>query len=490
MSENINQLKKYLNKIEDLNHTNALLEWDHQVNMPTSAEEERSELMATITEISHNLETSDELGRMIYDLEKELVNSDEESDDVALVKVAKRNFERQSKIPTDLVVEFSKTTGNAFSKWQYAKENNDFNHFAPDLKKIVELSKSIAECFSPYDHIYDPLLDQYEPGMKTIEVKEIFESIRPLQVDLIKEISEKSQVDESFLKQLFDVTKQWDVVMLIADKFGLPWDRSRQDQSTHPFTISFGQNDVRITTKIQEELPLSGLFGTMHEVGHAFYELGFDPKFRRTPLSSSCSAGFHESQSRLWENLIGRSKTFWHYFYPTFQNHFSSQLGNVSLDTFYKAINKVEPSLIRTEADEATYNLHIMIRFEIEMGLMDGSVDVKDLPELWNSLMKDYLNIIPDNDKNGVLQDIHWSWGMIGYFPTYALGNILSVQLWNKMVTEKPEIHDKILIGEFSVVREWLQQNVQKFGAKYYPQELIKRVTGTSIDPKPYINGL
>lgn len=490
MTEKIIQLKEILNKIEDLNHTNALLDWDHQVYIPPSGTEERSEMMTTISEISHNFATSDELGKLIYDLEEEFNSLDPNSDDYALVRVAKRNYERETKIPSQLIIEFSKITSVASSYWKKAREADDFKQFEPHLNRIVDLTKAIAECFSPYEHVYDPFLDKYEPGITTKEVKQIFETIRPQQVALIKAISERPQVDDTFLHQHFPFDKQWEMVMFVAEKFGLSWDRSRQDRSAHPFTTSFGQNDVRITTKIQENLPMSGLFSTMHETGHALYELGFDPKHRRTPLSSSASAAFHESQSRMWENIIGRSRDFWRYFYPIFQNQFHSQLDGVSLDSFYKAINKVEPSLIRTEADEATYNLHVMLRFEIEMGLLDGSVEVKSLPELWNTLMKEYLGVTPDSDKNGVLQDIHWSWGMIGYFPTYALGNIISVQLWEKIISDIPKIHDRIITGEFSEVREWLRENVQKFGAKYYPQDLIERITGSSINPKPYINYL
>jgi len=277
---------------------------------------------------------------------------------------------------------------------------------------------------------------------------------------------------------------------MVAEKFGMTWNRSRQDRSVHPFTTSFGQNDVRITTKIYEDLPMSALFSTMHEAGHALYELGFDPKHRRTPLSSAASSAFHESQARLWENVVGRSKEFWQHFYPILQSHFPTQLGNVPEQSFYKAINKVEPSLIRVEADESTYNLHIMLRFEIEKSLMEGQISVTHLPDMWNTLMKEYLNITPLNDSDGVLQDVHWSGGMFGYFPTYALGNILSIQLWEKINYDVSDLSDKIAAGDFVELLSWLQKNVQQYGAKYEPNELILKVTGSRINPIPYVNYL
>lgn len=490
MEEKITYLKQYLAKIEDLGHVNSLLGWDQQVYMPQAGAEERADLLATVSEIEHNLSVSDELGQLLSELTPLTDQMDPDSDDACLIKVAQRKFDKSTKIPVDLVIDFSRTTAIAHFAWQEAREKNEFKLFQPHLEKIVELVKSMAECFKPYDHIYDPMLDMFEPGVKTQEVNEIFSQLRPHQVELIKIISQHPQVDDSFLKQKFADQKQWDFGVLVAEKFGMTWDRSRQDRSVHPFTTSFGQKDVRTTTRIYEDLPMSALFSTMHEAGHALYELGFDPKHRRTPLSSSSSSGFHESQSRLWENVVGRSKEFWHYYYPILQSYFPSQLGNVTEKSFYKAINKVEPSLIRVEADEATYNLHVMLRFEIEKSLMEGKISVSHLPEMWNSLMKEYLNITPLNDADGVLQDVHWSGGMFGYFPTYALGNILSIQLWEKMNTDIHGLHDKIKIGDFGEILSWLQKNVHNYGAKYEPNELIQKVTGSRIDPIPYVKYL
>jgi len=490
MEEKITLLKQLLAKIDDLDHTSALLGWDQQVYMPQAGAEERAELLANISEITHNLSVSDELGSLLRDVKPLVDQLDPDSDEARLVKVAQRAFDKNTKIPADLIVDFTRTTANAHFAWQEAREKNNFKLFEPHLQRIVELVQSMAECFKPYDHIYDPLLDMFEPGVKTKEVNEIFSKIRPLQMELINTISGQPQVDDSFLKQKFPDQKQWDFGIMVAEKFGMTWNRSRQDRSVHPFTTSFGQNDVRITTKIYEDLPMSALFSTMHEAGHALYELGFDPKHRRTPLSSAASSAFHESQARLWENVVGRSKEFWQHFYPILQSHFPTQLGNVPEQSFYKAINKVEPSLIRVEADESTYNLHIMLRFEIEKSLMEGQISVTHLPDMWNTLMKEYLNITPLNDSDGVLQDVHWSGGMFGYFPTYALGNILSIQLWEKINYDVSDLSDKIAAGDFVELLSWLQKNVQQYGAKYEPNELILKVTGSRINPIPYVNYL
>ncbi len=490
MDQKINQLKQLLGKINNLGQIRSLLDWDQQVNMPIAGTDERAEQLGLISEYHHRLSTADELGKLLDELQPMVQDLDIDSNDRALVTVAKRNFDRLTKIPENVIVEFTRAITSAHTAWETAKSNNDFPVFEPHLEKIVDLVKTIADCFQPYDHIYDVLMDDYEPGLKTKDLKEIFAYLRTEQVELIKELSQMPQVDDYFLNQVFPDKKQWDFGIMVAEKFGIPWSRSRQDRSSHPFTTSFGQNDVRFTTHINENYPKSSIFSTMHESGHALYDLGFNPNFRGTPLSTGASSGFHESQSRMWENVIGRSKEFWTYFYPTLQSAFPSQVGNFPLDSFYKAINKVEPSLIRIEADEATYNLHIMVRFEIETSLFEGKVKVNQLPELWNTLMKEYLGVTPTNDTTGVLQDIHWSWGMFGYFPTYTLGNLISIQLWEKLIQDLPDTYDKIMKGDFSEILKWLRMNVHQFGAKYQPQDLIKKITGSQLDPKPYINYL
>jgi carboxypeptidase Taq len=298
------------------------------------------------------------------------------------------------------------------------------------------------------------------------------------------------QVDDSFFNQNYPKQQQWDFGVEVATAFGYDWTRGRQDEAAHPFTTTFGLNDVRITTRFMEDLVSSSMFSTMHEAGHGLYELGFDPALGRTPLADGASLAVHESQSRMWENLVGRSMPFWNHFYGRLQEFFPTQLDGVSVDTFYRGINKVEPSFIRVEADEATYNLHVMLRLELEIALMEGSLAVADLPEAWNARMQEYLGVTPPDDAKGVLQDVHWSSGLIGYFPTYALGNLISVQLWEKINEDMPDLAVQIEKGEFSELLGWLRTNIHRHGAKFEPQELVQKVTGSKIDPTAYLRYL
>jgi carboxypeptidase Taq len=371
-----------------------------------------------------------------------------------------------------------------------ARKDSNFSLFQPHLEKIVDIRKRYSDCFKPYTHIYDPLLDDYEPGLKTADVQEIFNALRPQQVELIKAISGRPQVEDSFICQQFDEQRQSDFGVEIATRMGFNWENGRQDRAMHPFTTTFGIKDVRITTKYNPHSGVSMLFSTMHETGHALYEQGINLNLSRTILATGASMAIHESQSRLWENLVGRSKAFWRFAYPRFQSLFPTQLGNVSLDAFYKGINKVEPSFIRTESDEATYNLHIMLRLELEIAMLEGKLAISDVPEAWNSKMRDYLGITPPDDAHGVLQDIHWSGGMIGYFPTYALGNLISAQVWEKVIEDQPNLEDQISGGDFSGLLAWLREKIHTYGAKFDPQVLVQKVTGQKINPQPYVRYL
>lgn len=490
MENKLNQLKSILNEVHDLNAVSSLLGWDQQTYMPPGGAEGRGYQSGTIDKIAHEKFTSPEVGKLLEDLLLETAKLDPDSDDVRLVKVTHREYEKQVKVPPSMVVEFAQVTTMAQQVWQEARAENNFAKFQPWLEKILDLGHRYAELFAPYDHVYDPLLDQFEPGLKTADVKQIFNDLRPVQVALIKEISEKPQVEDSFNSLIYDEKKQWDFGVEVITKFGYDWKRGRQDRSAHPFTTNFGIDDVRITTRVFPNHLSSAIFSTMHEAGHAMYEQGVDHALSRTPLAGGTSLAIHESQSRMWENLVGRCLPFWEYFYPRLQDYFPEQLGNVSLESFYKGINKVEPSLIRVEADEATYNLHIMLRLELEMAMMEGKLKVKDLPEAWNASMQDYLGITPPDDAKGVLQDVHWSSGLMGYFSTYALGNLVSLQLWERILADIPDLYDQFRNGEFSPLLQWLRKNIHSHGSKYEPQELIQRVTGSKIDPSAYIHYL
>lgn len=485
-----NQLKTILAEIADLNAVGSLLGWDQQTYMPRGGAGVRGYQTATISKIAHHKFTSKRVGKLLEALKPIVAEMDPDSDEARLVKVTSRLYDKEVRVPTQWVTEFAQVTTVAHQAWGEARAENNFPKFQPFLEKIVDLRRRYADLFAPYEHVYDPLLDDFEPGLKTADVQAIFSALRPQQVALIKAIRERPQVDNSFLHQPFDEQKQWDFGIEVISKFGFDWERGRQDKSLHPFTTGFGIDDVRITTRVNPNFLGTALFGTMHETGHALYDLGSDHKYERTPLAGGASLAIHESQSRMWENLVGRSLPFWEHFYPRLQEYFPNQLGNIPLEIFYKGINRVEPSLIRVEADEATYNLHIMLRLEIEIALMEGSLAVKDLPEAWNSRMQEYLGLTPANDAQGVLQDIHWSGGMIGYFSTYALGNLVSVLLWEKINQDIPDLTDQIRQGKFDALLGWLRENIHRHGAKFEPQELVQRVTGLKITPEPYMGYL
>jgi carboxypeptidase Taq len=429
------------------------------------------------------------LGWLLEDLKSETAGMDPDSDETRLIQVTADRYEKKTRVPADWVERFAQASAIAHHVWEKAKAENDFASFRPHLEKIVDMRRQFAGFFAPYDHIYDPLLDEFEPGMNTAEVKAIFDALRPQQVALIQAIAARPQVDAAFLHRPFDGQKQWDFGVEVISRFGYNWKRGRQDKAVHPFTQAMSLDDVRITTRILPEYLGSALFSTMHEAGHALYEMGIDHKYFRTPLGRGQSLALHESQSRTWENLVGRSMPFWEHFYPRLKQYYP-QLGSIPLETFYKGINQVEPSYIRVEADEATYNLHVMLRMELEIALMEGRLEVADLPEAWNARMQEYLGIVSPTDSLGVLQDVHWSNGYFGYFATYAMGNLISAQWWECLHTAIPDLDDQIRQGEFSGLLSWLRENVHRHGSKYGPQELVERVTGSKIDPAPYIRYL
>ncbi len=489
MQEKYEQLLAKMRDIIDLGSAAAVLGWDQNTYMPPAGAETRGNQMAIISRIVHGWSTSEELGRLLEDLQPWAKSLDPDSDEARMVKVAKRDYDIATRVPSEFVVEQSMVTTAAFSAWAEARAKSDFKIFEPHLAKVVNLNQRFAAFFPEVDHPYDALLNQFEPGMKTADVKAIFDALRPQQVELIKAISEKPEIDDSFLHQPFDEKKQWDFGEEVITKFGYDWQRGRQDKAPHPFTTGFSIDDVRITTRVDPNFFNPMFFGTAHECGHALYGLGHARKYNRTILADGASLAVHESQSRMWENLVGRSLPFWEHFYPRMQEIFP-QMNGVSLDQFYKAINKVYPSLIRVEADEATYNLHIMLRLELEIAMLEGKVLVKDLPEAWNDRMQDYLGLTPPNDALGVLQDVHWSYGNLGYFSTYALGNLISAQLWEVMQRDMPDLDDQIRAGKFEALLGWLREKMHAHGRKYEPQELVQKVTGSKIDPAAYVRYL
>jgi carboxypeptidase Taq len=488
MSEKMVQLKELLGEVADLRQILNVLEWDQNVSMPPGGSEARGQQLATLGRIAHEKATSEEVGKLIEDLKQE--GSDPDSDDAALIRVSAREYDKATRVPAEFISKHAIATTKAFEAWVEARSKSDFSIFRPHLEKVVELSQEYISFFPPAAHPYDTLLNDYEPGMKTADVQEIFDNLRPKQVKLLKAINSVKQVKDDFLYKKYNEKKVWDFGEAIITKFGYDWSRGRQDKAPHPFQTTFSVNDTRITNRFETDNPLATLFSAMHEAGHAMYEQGSNPAYERTPLAGGTSLAVHESQSRMWENLVGRSLPFWEHFFPALKKTFPAQLDGVSVKSFYKAINKVESSLIRVNADEATYNMHVMLRLELEIGMVEGKFAVKDLPEIWNAKMDEYLGIVPPNDAQGVLQDVHWSSGLMGYFSTYALGNLVSAQVWEKVNKDIKDLDEQIRKGKFDELLNWLRAKIHIYGHKYDPQDLVQKVTGSKINSDAYIRYL
>ena len=490
MSAKLDRLKELLGEVDDLHNIGSLLGWDQNTYMPPGGGEARGQQLATLDKIAHQKATSREVGDLLEELKVETAGSAVDSDEAALVRVAARDYDKAVRVPPEFVAEQAVVATAAFDAWTEARAKSDFSIFLPHLEKVLALAKRYISFFPPADHPYDVLLDDYEPGMKTADVRRIFETLRPKQVELIRAIGERPQVEDKFLGRKYDERKTWDFAAEITRDFGYDWSRGRMDKAPHPFETSFNVDDVRITNRFETSNAMATLFSAMHEAGHAMYEQGIDRRYERTPLARGTSLAVHESQSRMWENLVGRSQAFWEFRFPSLKKLFPAQLDGVGVKTFYRAINKVERSFIRVNADEATYNLHIMLRLELEIGMVEGTIAPKELPAVWDSKMKDYLGIKPPDARRGVLQDVHWSYGSIGYFSTYALGNLISVQLWEKMRADLGDLESHIRAGDFGPLLSWLRTNNHRHGRKFDPQDLVMRVTGSRIAPEPYIKYL
>jgi carboxypeptidase Taq len=488
MDEKYTQLKTHMQEIWDLSKAQSVLSWDRQTKMPPKGAAARTRQSSTLSRLIHERSTSDELGQLLDDLIPLLDELDFDSDEAALIRLAQRNYHRLTAVPTELVIEQSKAGGEANVAWIKARQENDFASFIPHIEKMFELAQRYADCFPDVEHPYDALLDRYEPGMTVKIVRRVFDEVKNPQSDLIKAVTESGvEIDDGLLHQNFPQPQQLSVAREAVEILGYDFDRGRLDLTTHPFSTSFSVDDARITTRVNENFLSACLFASMHEAGHALFELGVSPRLEGLPLARGCSSGIHESQSRLFENLIGRSRAFSQHLFPILQKHFPGQFGNSNADMYYQAINKVKPSFIRVEADEVSYNLHIILRFEIELGILNGEILIKDLPEAWNEKFKSYLGVVPPTDSEGVLQDVHWSWGLIGHFTSYAMGNIIASQWWHQMSQDIPNQNELMAQGDIMPIREWLIENVHQYGRKYLPTELIQRVTGGPIDTAPYL---
>ena len=494
MKESLANLKRAARELYLLEHTQAVVSWDQETNMPEAANEERAEQLALLEGIMHQKLTSPEIGRLLSALgaddDRPEGKGDFSVEDKAFVREIYRNYKRASRLPESLVTEMARQTGLAHTSWVNARKNADFSVFEDSLSRIIELNREKAEKIGYKEHPYDALLDEYEPWMTAAQVEEVFTPLGKKLADLVSRISKAKQVDTSFLEKDYPVDLQDQFGRLVIDKIGFPSDRGRLDISAHPFTTTLGTNDVRITTRYDSSLVLSGLFSNIHESGHALYELGVGENIQGTILATGVSLGIHESQSRFWENMIGRSRAFWDYFYPEFQKIFSEQTKGVEQEDFYRAVNKVAPSFIRVEADEVTYSLHVILRYEIEKAMLSGSLKVSSLPDEWNRRSKELLGIVPSDDSEGVLQDVHWSAGLIGYFPTYALGNLYAAQFMNTMQAKLKDVDKIVRNGKFAEILGWLRENIHQYGMVYPANELCSRVTGEALNADYFLNYL
>ncbi len=481
-------LRGRLAEISDLSKTGALLGWDQQVMMPAGGAALRAEQLATVGRIAHQKFTSAEVGSLIDDLRSWGEEREHDSFEASLIRVVAGDWEKASKVPSELRAEMSRSAALANPVWVDARKRNDFATFLPVLRKNLDLRKRYIDCFEVGDEPYDVVLDDYERGMKTKEVRGLFDYLKEHQAPLVKEVAARGGNEPHDHNFAIDPQKVFEREVL--HNFGFSDEAWRLDPTVHPFASGTGVTDIRITTRYFHE-HLGGLFGTMHEFGHGLYEHQVDPALERSPLARGVSLGMHESQSRMWENLVGRSLPFWRHYFPRLQELFPEELGAYDHERWYREVNAVEPSLIRVESDEATYNLHIILRFELEQAMLADEFPLEQLPEEWNRRMWEYLGIEVPNDTLGVLQDVHWSGGSVGYFPTYALGNLISAQIWEKVTADLPDLYDGFEQGEFGPLRDWLREHLHRYGRKFTPGETLERVVGTSqIDPEPYVRYL
>lgn len=463
-------------------HIGALLGWDQETYMPERGIDERSEQLATIQGLAHEKAVRPETGELLSILEDD---KNLDSVEKAYLRVARREYDKEKKLPSDLVTEMARQTSLSQAAWAQAKKDNNFAGFAPYLQKMVDLNVEMAKALEPSSQQpYDVLLDLYEIGSTEDSITKVFSTMQNDLVRILGKITSRPQIDDSFLYRRVSASAQAKMSAYFMDAIGFDASRGRLDTTVHPFTTTLGRDDIRITTHYQEDFFPSSIFSTIHEGGHALYEMGIDPSpdFRGTKLADAISMGVHESQSRMWENIIGRSPQFWRKHYDPIARMAEGALDGVSVESFVKAINKVEPSLIRTEADEVTYGLHVILRFDLEAALISGSLPVADLPEAWNKRMKDLLGVEVPNNAQGCLQDIHWSMGAFGYFPSYALGNLYAAQFWATMQKDLPNLESAIEEGNCAPAREWLQKNIHKPGNIYLPGELVEKVTGVALD--------
>jgi carboxypeptidase Taq len=483
----IDDLRTLLGEISDLGRARSLLSWDEWTQMPPRGARVRAEQLSTLSRLRHERLSSDELGRVLDRARSEVEGQPYDSFETSLVRMTTREWEKARRVPADLRAEITRQTSISEHAWDEAKRASDFKAFLPHLERVTELARRYLECFE-FDHPYDPLLDDYEPGMKTAELRPVLEELRDGLRPLLAEIAASgTEVDNSCLYGDFPLEAQERLAHEVLEGMPLEPDSWRLDETVHPFATGIGISDLRITTRFVPDYIGAALWAVIHEGGHATYQNGIDRELERTPLCQSASLGFDESQSRLWENWVGRSRPYLTHLHPRLAELFPAQFAGVDPEGLYRAACNIRPSLIRIEADEITYNLHIALRFELELQIVEGRLELEELPEAWNALVADYLGLDVPDDAHGVLQDIHWASGSFGYFPTYSLGNVIAGQLWETARAELPDLDAQLTAGEMHPLRDWLAGRVYRHGGKFLPAELVDRVCGGSLDPAPLL---
>lgn len=487
----LTELKTRLREVFDLYRTNAVLSWDQATYMPPGGAAARARQMALISRLAHERFTDPAIGGLLDDLHDYGDALPAEHDDAALVRVTRREYERATCIPAEFVARMYSHIAQTYSTWAEARPRNDFAAVQPLLEQTLAFSREYAGFFPGRAHVADALIEGADYGMTVATIKPLFAELRSRLVPMLEAITARPEPETGFLQRTYPKAQQLAFSETIARQIGYDFARGRQDLTHHPFCTTFSVGDVRITTRVNEQDFGDGLFSTIHESGHAMYEQGVSPDFDGTPLGGGTSAGVHESQSRLWENLVGRSYGFWQHFYPQLQQAFPEQLADVDLDRFYQAINKVERSLIRTDADEMTYNLHVIIRFDLELDLLEGRLAVRDLPEVWRERYRTDIGVASPDDRNGVLQDVHWYSGLIGgAFQGYTLGNIMSAQIYDAALRSHPDIPEQIRQGQFGTLLHWLQTNIYAHGSKFDSDTIMRRATGAPLSLEPYLHYL
>ena len=481
------ELLRRLGEISDLQRATGLLIWDQETKMPPLGAPARAEQLATLARLAHDHATAPELGALLEQLGELEESSEYDSLEASVVRVARRDYDKKRRVPSDLRAELTRAGSLGYGAWLEAREAADYEILRPHLDRRLELTREYVACHEPYDDPYDVLLDDHERGMLTADVAAVFARLKEGLVPLVGGIREP--VDDSCLHGDFSRERQREFSLEILARWGMDDQAWRLDDTVHPFATNGSITDIRLTTQFHDD-QLVGILSCLHEFGHGIYERQVDERYERTPLAEGVSSSFHESQSRLWENLVGRSLSTWRFFYPQLQEAFPERFGDVPLETFHRALNKVEPTMRRVDADEVTYCLHIILRFELERALLTGELALADLPEAFDAKMHDYLGLQPPNVTCGALQDAHWSDLTFGYFPTYALGNVVSVQLWERAEADVGPFDEQFERGEFAPLRDWLTENVYRWGRTFTPQELLQRAAGRPMDPEPYLRYL